>query len=125
MASATQNSRAGSETGDPWLLTPGPLTTSRSVKEAAVHDYGSRDRHFIDVNIRMRKSLVDIVSGAGTHVCVPMQGSGTFVVEAMIGTLVPSDGKLLVLVNGAYGTRIAKICDIIGRDKVVLECAEN
>ncbi len=125
MASASSSSPAKSETGDPWLLTPGPLTTSRSVKEAAVHDYGSRDHYFIDVNVRMRQALVEIVNGSGSHVCVPMQGSGTFVVEAMIGTLVPRDGKVLVLVNGAYGTRIAKICDVIGRSKSVLEFPEN
>lgn len=125
MSSPSSPAVAQSETGDPWLLTPGPLTTSRSVKEAAIHDLGSRDHSFIDVNISMRKALVDVVNGAETHVCVPMQGSGTFVVEAMIGTLVPRDGKLLVLINGAYGTRIARICEIIGREKVILEWPEN
>ena len=112
-------------TGDPWLLTPGPLTTSPEVKQAMAHDYGSRDHHFIDVNRRMRERLVDIVHGTDDYTCVPLQGSGTFVVEAMIGTFVPRDGKLLVLVNGAYGDRIAKICDYLGRSKSVLKTAEN
>lgn len=106
---------ATSPTGDPWLLTPGPLTTSPSVKAAMQHDYGSRDHHFIDVNRRMREQLVEIAGGSGTHICVPLQGSGTFVVEAMIGTFLPKGGKLLVLVNGAYGHRIAKICETMGR----------
>ena len=43
----------------------------------------------------------------------------------MLGTLVPRDGKVLVLVNGAYGDRIAKICDYHGRSKVVQKCPEN
>ncbi|MEM7222274.1 MAG: 2-aminoethylphosphonate--pyruvate transaminase [Pseudomonadota bacterium] len=116
---------AASPTGDPWLLTPGPLTTSPEVKESMLHDYGSRDAHFIDVNRRVRERLVELVGGAGEYVCVPLQGSGTFVVEAMLGTLVPRDGKLLVLVNGAYGKRIVKICQIIGRETVVLETPED
>lgn len=116
---------AASPTGDPWLLTPGPLTTSPTVKAAMQHDFGSRDHDLIAINRHMRERLVDIVQGGSTHVCVPLQGSGTFVVEAMIGTFVPRDGKLLILANGAYGTRIAKICDILGRDRAVIECPEN
>lgn len=116
---------AASPTGDPWLLTPGPLTTSPGVKAAMQHDYGSRDHHLIAVNARMREQLVEIAGGTGSHVCVPLQGSGTFVVEAMIGTFVPAEGKLLVLVNGAYGQRIAKICAYMGRSCETLETDEN
>ena len=86
---------------DPWLLTPGPLTTSRTVKEAMLHDYGSRDLRFIEINRRVRERLVEIIDGQGTHVCVPLQGSGTFVVEAMLSNFVPRSGKVLILVNGA------------------------
>ena len=71
-----------SPTGDPWLLTPGPLTTSPTVKEAMRRDYGSRDGDFIGINRRVRERLVDIAGGRSTHVCIPLQGSGTFVVEA-------------------------------------------
>ncbi len=116
---------AASETGDPLLLTPGPLTTSASVKRAMLHDYGSRDHHFIDINRRMLERLVAIVNGQGSHVAVPMQGSGTFVVEAMLGCFVPPDGKLLLCINGAYGKRMAKICDYHRRAHVILEFAEN
>ena len=116
---------ARSPSGDPWLLTPGPLTTSPEVKEAARHDYGSRDRRFIDVNRRVRERLVAIAGGQGTHVCVPLQGSGTFVVEAMLGTFVPRDGKVLVLANGAYGQRMAKICKVAGRRFALLEAPED
>lgn len=114
-----------SETGDPWLLTPGPLTTSATVKQAMQHDYGSRDAHLIAVNQRIRERLVSIVNAQDSHVCVPLQGSGTFVVEAMIGTFVPRAGKVLVLVNGVYGDRIATICDYLGRAKSVLRTPEN
>ncbi len=114
-----------SPTGDPWLLTPGPLTTSPSVKEAALHDYGSRDSHFIAVNRRVREALLEIVNGGDSHVAVPLQGSGTFAVEAMLGCFVPRDGKVLILVNGAYGKRMAKICQVIGRAALVQETPED
>ncbi len=116
---------ARSDSGDPFLLTPGPLTTSLSVKQAMLHDYGSRDAAFIDLNARILERLVDIVNGRGSYVSVPLQGSGTFVVEAMIGNFVPADGKLLVLINGAYGKRIARICDYYGRSYAVQESPED
>lgn len=116
---------AASETGDPLLLTPGPLTTTATVKQAMLHDYGSRDSRFIDLNARVLQRLVDIVDGGDTHVAVPLQGSGTFVVEAMLGCFVPADGKLLILVNGAYGKRMAKICDYANRAYVVVEEVED
>jgi 2-aminoethylphosphonate-pyruvate transaminase len=110
---------------DPWLLTPGPLTTSAETKEAMLHDWGSRDRVFIDTNARVRRRLVEIAGVSGTHVCVPLQGSGTFVVEATLGTLIPKDGRALVLINGAYGHRMAKILGYAGRDFEVLETPED
>lgn len=114
-----------SPSGDPWLLTPGPLTTSLSVKQAMLHDYGSRDASFIDLNARILERLVAIIHGEGNYVSVPLQGSGTFAVEAMIGNFVPADGKLLILINGAYGRRIAKICDYYRRSYRVQESAED
>ena len=116
---------AHSPSGDPWLLTPGPLTTSPAVKEAARHDYGSRDRHFIEINRQVRERLLAIAGGEGTHVCVPLQGSGTFVVEAMLGTFVPRNGGVLILANGAYGHRMAKICEVAGRRFALLETTED
>ena len=110
---------------DPWLLTPGPLTTSAEVKQAMAHDFGSRDDRFIAVNRRLRDRLVAIAGGEGTHVCVPLQGSGTFVVEAMLGNFVPPDGKVLILVNGAYGKRMVKICDYYARRYRVLETPDD
>ncbi|HEY4635615.1 MAG TPA: 2-aminoethylphosphonate--pyruvate transaminase [Rhodospirillales bacterium] len=110
---------------DPWLLTPGPLTTSPQTKQAMLHDWGSRDKAFIDVNAAFRRRLVEIAGGAGTHVCVPLQGSGTFAVEATLGTMIPKGAKALVLINGAYGQRMAKILDYAGRAYVVLETPED
>ncbi len=119
------NEPAATPTGDPWLLTPGPLTTSPEVKRAMLHDYGSRDTHFIAVNRQVRERLVEIVNGGDSHVCVPLQGSGTFVVEAMMGNFVPPDGKVLVLINGAYGKRIARICEYYDRATAILETPED
>lgn len=107
------------------LLTPGPLTTSASVKQAMLRDWGSRDGEFIAMNRRIRERLVELAGGTGSHVCVPVQGSGTFAVEATIGTLVPPAGKLLVLVNGAYGQRMVRIATIIGRAVQAIETAED
>ncbi|HEY7841060.1 MAG TPA: 2-aminoethylphosphonate--pyruvate transaminase [Gammaproteobacteria bacterium] len=112
-------------TGDPWLFTPGPLTTSVTVKRAMLHDLGSRDESFISVTRRVRERLVRLVRGGRTHVCVPLQGSGSYAVEAMIGTLLPRDGLLLNLVNGAYGRRITRICEYLGRDVTVIEAPED
>jgi len=109
----------------PLLLTPGPLTTSDTVKGAMQRDWGSRDEEFIAMNQKVRDRLVDVVHGEDTLVCVPIQGSGTFAIEATIGTLVARDAKLLVLVNGAYGTRMATICATIGREVTTLKWAED
>ncbi len=99
---------------DPWLLTPGPLTTAESTKRAMLHDWGSRDSAFIAMTARVRRRLAEI-AGGGDLVAVPLQGSGTFVVEAALGTFVPRAGKVLILVNGAYGARMARICQVMGR----------
>ncbi len=116
---------ASSETGDPLLLTPGPLTTSKAVKQAMVHDLGSRDATFIKINKSVLTRLPAILNGAEDFVTVPMQGSGTFAVEAMLTTFVPRDGKVLLLINGAYGQRAKKICEIAGRAFAVLETSED
>ena len=113
------------KTKDPYLLTPGPLTTSAATKEAMLRDWGSRDEEFIAINAGVRRQLLAIANGESTHVCVPLQGSGTFAVEATLGTLVPRRGKALVLVNGAYGRRMAKILDYMKRPYVTLETAEE
>ena len=108
---------------DPILLTPGPLTTSLATKQAMLRDWGSWDAAFNSVTASLRKDLVDIVGGGSDYTCVPLQGSGTFSVEAAIGTLVPRDGKVLVPNNGAYCARIIRICSYLGRAVVELPVA--
>ncbi len=110
---------------DPILLTPGPLTTSLATKQAMLRDWGSWDASFNAITASLCQDLVAIVSGEASHVCVPLQGSGTFSVEAAIGTLVPRNGKVLVPQNGAYCQRILKICKYLGRDTVELAIAED
>ena len=116
---------AQSETGDPLLLTPGPLTTSASVKQAMVHDWGSRDQGFIAINKMVLEKIAELAGAEGTHVTVPVQGSGTFAVEAMITSFVPKAGKLLVVINGAYGQRAKKIAEIAGRGVATYETPED
>ncbi len=117
--------RAASETGDPFLLTPGPLTTSRSVKAAMVHDWGSRDAGFLAINKAVLQRLPEIAKGGEDYVTVPVQGSGTFAVEAMLTSFVPPKGRVLLLVNGAYGHRAKRILEIARRRTLVHETPED
>ncbi len=110
---------------DPLLLTPGPLTTSLRTKEAMLHDWGSWDSAFNQITLEVCQQLVGIVHGEDTHVCVPLQGSGTFSVEAALGTLVPKQGKVLVPNNGAYCARLLKILGYLGRATVELPIPED
>lgn len=107
------------------LLTPGPLTTARATREAMLRDWGSRDDAFIAMTRRIRARTLGVANAPEDFTCVPIQGSGTFAVEAMLGTQVPPEGGVLVVVNGAYGRRMATICQRIGRRHRVLESAED
>ena len=110
---------------EPILLTPGPLTTSRETKAAMLVDWGSWDGAFNALTASVCRDLVSIVDAGNTHVCVPLQGSGTFAVEAALGTLVPRDGKVLVPDNGSYCKRMARILNCLGRETVVLMHEES
>ena len=97
------------------LFTPGPLTTSETVKQAMLRDLGSRDTEFLQVVRKIRHRLLELGQVAGgDYESVLMQGSGTFAVESVISSVLPRDGKLLVLINGAYGHRMAKIARTLG-----------
>lgn len=100
---------------EPILLTPGPLTTTLATKTAMLTDWGSWDSSFNALTASVCRDLLAIAGGQASHVCVPLQGSGTFAVEAAIANLLPKTGKLLVLVNGAYGKRMAQITQYLGR----------
>jgi 2-aminoethylphosphonate-pyruvate transaminase len=108
---------------DPILLTPGPLTTTLATKAAMLRDWGSWDSSFNAITARVRQRLTAIVNADATHVCVPMQGSGTFSVEAAVNTLVPRSGHVLALINGAYGKRLARLTEMLGRKLTVSETA--
>jgi len=111
---------------DKALFTPGPLTTSRGVKQAMLRDLGSRDRAFIDVIREIRDGLVALAGAApGAYEAIPMQGSGTFAIEAVLTSTVPPDGKVLVVINGAYGHRMMTICMRSGVDCTSIEFPED
>ncbi len=110
---------------EPVLLTPGPLTTEAAVKAAMQVDWGSWDAAFNELTASVCRDLVEIVGAERDHVCVPLQGSGTFAVEAALGTLVPRGGKVLVPDNGAYCQRIARILGYLGREAVVIPFGER
>jgi len=100
---------------DKLLFTPGPLTTSSTVKQAMLRDLGSRDAEFLAVVSSLRARLLELAAVAEPeYSAIPIQGSGTYGVEAALGTVVPRGGKLLVLCNGAYGDRLATIARTIG-----------
>jgi 2-aminoethylphosphonate-pyruvate transaminase len=105
----------------PYLLTPGPLTTSRTVKLALLADWGSRDTEFRQVVHEIRAELLRLAGCDDTYECVIMQGSGTFAIEAALGCFAPAKRKkTLVVANGAYGRRAAKILDHIGRANILI-----
>ncbi len=110
------------ELGEPFLLTPGPLSTAFEVKKAMLKDWGSWDVDFRALTADMRKRLLRVL-GAGAHdyECIPVQGSGTFGVEAMLGSVVPQEGKVLVLSNGAYGQRAAETMRYLKRAYYLLD----
>lgn len=112
---------------DKRLFTPGPLTTSRTVKEAMLHDLGSRDAAFIETIRAIRHDLLALAGLSPEHgyEAILMQGSGTFGLEAVVGSVIPPDGRLLVLVNGAYGTRIAKMAEVLGMATLTLAVPED
>ncbi|MCG7507986.1 2-aminoethylphosphonate--pyruvate transaminase [Mesorhizobium retamae] len=102
--------------GEPYLLTPGPLTTSYAVKQAMLKDWGSWDGDFRAMTADLRRRLLALIGDTKSEYdCVPIQGSGSFCVEAMLGSFVPKDGKVLVLANGAYGLRAAQTMQYLGR----------
>ncbi|QDQ25459.1 2-aminoethylphosphonate--pyruvate transaminase [Chitinimonas arctica] len=110
---------------DPILLTPGPLSTTLATKTAMLHDWGSWDSGFNRLTADICRRLVALIDGGEEYACVPMQGSGTFAVEAAIGSLLPRDGKLLVLCNGAYGKRMARLAEVMGRAVTILDFGET
>ena len=110
----------------PYLLTPGPLTTSRTVKLAMLADWGSRDVEFRKIVGDIRKRVLQLANCDGRYECVIMQGSGTFAIEAALGSLCPDKRrKTLVVANGAYGDRAAQILERIGRPYLKIDKGDS
>ncbi len=108
--------------GEPYLLTPGPLTTSKATKEAMLRDWGSWDGAFNRVTAEVRQNLLGMAGVQDdSFACVPLQGSGSYSVEAALATAIPRDGKALVLMNGAYGQRATKTLEYLGRAYITLD----
>jgi 2-aminoethylphosphonate-pyruvate transaminase len=112
---------------DNKLFTPGPLNTKLSVKEAMLHDMGSRDKEFLEVVKEIRSELIAIagLSPEDGYEAVLMQGSGTFGVESVISTAIPAFGHLLLITNGAYGDRIKQMTQVYGIKTTTLKYKEN
>lgn len=108
------------------LLTPGPLSTSRTVREAMMRDWCTwGDDYNIDIVEKIRARLVELATAEPGYTAVLMQGSGTASVEATIGTVIPEEGCLLVINNGAYGARMADIARYLKIEHRVLDCSET
>lgn len=112
---------------DNKLFTPGPLNTKLSVKQAMLHDMGSRDVEFLEIVKEIRAELLIIagLTAEDGYDTVLMQGSGTFGVESVISTAIPSDGHLLLITNGAYGDRIGQMAKVYGIQTTSLKYREN
>ncbi|MBV5334563.1 MAG: 2-aminoethylphosphonate--pyruvate transaminase, partial [Sulfuricurvum sp.] len=112
---------------DNKLFTPGPLNTKYSVKEAMLHDMGSRDKEFLEVVKEIRSELLNIagLTPDDGYDTVLMQGSGTFGVESVISTAIPAFGHLLLITNGAYGDRIKQMAQVYGIKTTTLKYKEN
>jgi 2-aminoethylphosphonate-pyruvate transaminase len=106
------------------LLTPGPLSTSKTVKESMLRDWCTWDDEYKELVQEIRRRLVLLTGDPDTYTSVLMQGSGTFSVESVLTSAVPKDGKLLVLVNGAYGRRMAEIARVAEMETLVLDSGE-
>ncbi|UJR10110.1 hypothetical protein I4U23_014332 [Adineta vaga] len=112
---------------DPKLFTPGPLTTSLTVKQAMLHDLGSRDTVFLNIVAHIRQKLLELAdASADDYAAVLIQGSGSYAVEATFSTSVPrQDARVLVIENGAYGQRMGKICRALSIPHDVLSFSET
>jgi 2-aminoethylphosphonate-pyruvate transaminase len=116
-----------SRNDDKLLFTPGPLTTSLGVKQAMLHDAGSWHYQFNELVRDLRSKLLALagLTVAEGYEVILMQGSGTFGVESVIGSVIPPQGKLLVIANGAYGERLAQMAARLGIQHQVLRFAED
>ena len=107
------------------LLTPGPLTTTRSVKESMLVDLSTWDSDYNNIVQQVRARILYLATATNSYTSVLMQGSGTFAVESTIGSVVPPEGKLLIITNGAYGKRICLIANRLNIAFTEMKCSET
>ncbi|MFT5593406.1 MAG: 2-aminoethylphosphonate-pyruvate transaminase [Oceanicoccus sp.] len=115
------------DSNNPYLLlTPGPLSTTASVKQTMLRDWCTWDEDYnLGVVQPIRNTLTKLATAATGYSTVLMQGSGSFSVESVIGSCVPKQGQLLVLVNGAYGERIATMARQLDINTLCLVASET
>lgn len=102
------------------LLTPGPLTTSETVKQEMMFDHCTWDDEYKKITQKIRRELLKLAGvSEEEYTVVLMQGSGTFGVESVIGSALSDEDKILVCANGAYGERMAEIAKRAGKQVVV------
>jgi len=107
------------------LLTPGPLTTSETVKQSMLQDWCTWDDDYnIDVVQKIRHDLVDLATSHKGYTSTLLQGSGTACVEAVLGSAIGNNDKILVIDNGAYGKRMAEICEVLKLNYHVIKLDE-
>lgn len=107
------------------LLTPGPLSTSQTVREAMLQDWCTWDKDYNEgVVSEIRRQLLELAKVSGAYTTVLLQGSGTYGVEATLGCTVKDSDKLLILANGAYGKRMAQIADYLKLNYVLVSLHE-
>lgn len=108
------------------LLTPGPLSTSDTVRHAMLTDWCTWDDHYNKEIVEViRHKLVKLATQSTHYTSVLMQGSGTATVEATIGSVINKQGKLLVIDNGVYGARMAEIAKYLDIACHTLHCDET
>ena len=107
------------------LLTPGPLTTSRTVKEAMLFDSCTWDDDYnLGVVQTIRQQLVQLATPADGYTAVLLQGSGSYAVEAVLGSVIGEQGKVLIVSNGAYGARMIEMAQLMGIACHPYDCGE-
>jgi 2-aminoethylphosphonate-pyruvate transaminase len=107
------------------LLTPGPLSTTPTVRQAMLRDWCTWDTDYNDIVQKIRAGLLRIGNASDKYTSVLMQGSGSFSVEAVLWTGLTPESHLLIVSNGAYGQRMAKMAAMMGAKSTLLSFAET
>ena len=97
------------------LLTPGPLTTTDTVKSEMMVDRCTWDDDYKNITQDIRRKLLELAQvSEEEYTVVLMQGSGTFGVESVLSSVIGDNEKVLICSNGAYGKRMTQICYFVG-----------